>query len=168
MNRIKTAGVGIAAIVALSFTAISYAAYEFYFTEKGQKVQGEMRGNQFILIGLRGNPERAPDGTYKTLGGEIIVVKGGLIVQGGKTIPGASKMLNPQPLPPGPQSNNGKPMNPGEAKGFNPQPDPPGDTKSNKFMNPGATHGFNPQPEPPGDKTKGAIIGPEKTNQVGK
>jgi hypothetical protein len=108
----------------LSYAAISLAANVDYYMPNGELTKAEVRGNHFILIGLNGAGTPAPDGTYKSVDGLIVVVKQGIIVQGGKTNlrlnPGAAKGFNPQPDPPG------KPVSPGAAKGFNPQPDPPG------------------------------------------
>lgn len=153
------------------------AAQVDYFNERGQKVRAEVRGNQFILIGLRG-PQPAPDGTYRGPDGRTFAVQKGIIVQQGAgqmTKPGEKKGLNPQPEPPS------KPMHPGAAKGFNPQPDPPGKAlglqmqqgtgkpgtspalnpqpevpSGKKPLSPGATKGFNPQPDPPG-MSKGVV-----------
>ncbi len=53
------------------------------FLPNGQKQRAFMRGNQLILIGMRGGTAPAPDGKYRKGQGSI-VVQGGLIVQGGR------------------------------------------------------------------------------------
>jgi len=167
---------------AFGYAAIVGAAAVDYFSPSGEKVKAEVRGNQFILIGLRG-PQPAPDGTYRGPDGRSIIVQRGIIVQQGAgqmMKPGEAKGFNPQPDPPG------KPMNPGAAKGFNPQPDPPGKAlglgmqpgmgqqgaspalnpqpevpSGKKPVSPGEAKGFNPQPDPPG-KAKG-LVGPNSS-----
>jgi hypothetical protein len=159
--------------IGLGYALVGAAAAVDYFMPNGQKVRAEIRGNQFILIGMRG-PQPAPDGTYRGPDGRSIIVQRGIIVQqgGAAQMPrtGEMKGLNPQPEPPS------KPVSPGAAKGFNPQPDPPGKAlglgmqpgaspalnpqpevpSSKKPVSPGEAKGFNPQPDPPG-KQKGFV-----------
>lgn len=83
----------------LSKQASHPAAFDV-FLPNGQRQQAMVRGNQLILIGMRGGTAPAPDGKYRRQQGSI-VVQGGLIVQGGRVAsPAGSRMLNPQPLPP--------------------------------------------------------------------
>ncbi|GEM_PF-6913226 len=131
---------GMAAMFALLISIASHAAMMDFFMPNGQKVQGEVVGNKLMLKGVPVGMLPAPDGTYRGRDGKSIIVHNGIIIQGGMPNPAATKMLNPQPLPPagGNQVNGdnkanrggiivqGGITNPGEAKGFNPQPDPPG------------------------------------------
>lgn len=66
------------------------------FLPSGQKQRAFLRGNQLILIGLRGGTAPAPDGQYRGPKGGIIV-QGGLIVQGGRVGPGSTKTLKQAP-----------------------------------------------------------------------
>jgi hypothetical protein len=71
---------------------------------------------------------------------------------------GADRMLNPQPLPPGPDAYKSTKLksikfNRGSAVSLNPQPLPPGpppDKLNAAFKNRGSAVSLNPQPLPPG------------------
>jgi len=68
----------------------------------------------------------------------------------------SAKALNPQPLPPGPDDKFNVRFNPMTAKALNPQPLPPGpsDKLLNVRLNSMSTKALNPQPLPPGPSDK--------------
>ena len=79
----------------LSKQATTPAAFDV-FLPSGKKQRAFVRGNQLILIGMRGGATPAPDGQYRGSKGGI-VVQGGIIVQGGRVGPGSANALKQKP-----------------------------------------------------------------------
>ena len=82
--------------------------------------------------------------------------------------PGEEEGFNPQPEPPGRESETSRaPTAPGEEVGFNPQPEPPGQPVLPSPGAPGEEVGFNPQPEPPGHESETSLAPTAPGEEVG-
>jgi hypothetical protein len=81
-NRIPVAPLPIASSPAMTAGAV-------YVTPNGQRTKGEVRGNRLYLHDAQSKVVPAADGAYRGAAGSLIVVKGGIIVEGGR-VPSAS------------------------------------------------------------------------------